>query len=266
MIESESYGSCIATQKVMRSLYQEINRHLSQCRDCQDWYERQTAFEIDLAESLRAGTPTATVWGNIEGSLPSAKRHETSWTLAAAAACLLLVFLGWRFVTPLVDSQMPDDLGGELTRLVSSCHQRLATGDEPLQFASQSDIEVEEFLKHRVAFPVRCPPRQDAGFEVRGGGVCSVGAAPAAYVHGLLESDQVSIFIFPRGRLADFSFEDDILRKQDVAYRRVGNVGMVMAKIDRNLVVVVGPERPEQLERVVRAYGTYPERDPHDAA
>ncbi len=34
---------------------------------------------------------------------------------------------------------------------------------------------------------------------------------------------------------------------------------MVLTKIDRNIVVVIGHGRPEQLEKVVRAYGTYPE-------
>lgn len=243
-------------------LYQDVNRHLARCQACANWYERQTRFESDFSANLRAGTPTPEVWKRIEDSLPVTNTRSTpsARILAAVAACLLVVFFVWRALSP------TDGIDTDLTRLVSACHQRLASGDEQLQFASESDVEVEAYLKRRVSFPVRCPPRLDAGFEVRGGGVCSVGGSPVAYVHGLVGNDKVSIFILPRERLADFVHERDALRQADVIYRRSGTVGMVMAAIDRNLVVVVGQERPEQLERVVRAYGTYPEPHTHDAA
>lgn len=243
-------------------LYQDVNRHLTHCPCCATWYEQQTRFEMGVSAMLRKGTPTPAVWARIEDSLPAAKGRfiPLARILGGLAACLLLAVAISQFIST------TDSAGTDLTRLVSACHERLTTGEEPIQFASESDLDVEAYLKRRVSFPVRCPPRQDAGFEVRGGGVCSVGDSPAAYVHGLVGGGKVSVFILPRERLADFAQERDALLTTDVVYRQYGAVGMAMAAIDRNLVVVVGQEPPEQLERVVRAYGTYPESDPQDAA
>lgn len=243
-------------------LYQEINEHLARCEACAGWYERQSRFESALSAKLREGTPAANVWTRIEHSLPAANDRSFSVirVFAAVAACALIALSIWRF------GNTSEEVDSDLTTLVSRYHERLATGDEQLQFVSKSDLAVEEYLKRQVTFPVRCPPRQDAGFEVRGGGICTVGELPAAYVHGLVGSDKVSIFILPRERLAEFGHERDALMSADVVYRRQGNLGVVVAAIHRNLVVVVGQEPPERLERVVRAYGTYPDPESHDAA
>ena len=122
-----------------------------------------------------------------------------------------------------------------------------------------SDREVEQYLKQRVSFPVRCPPREDAGFAVSGGGVCTIAGNSAAYVVGQVESQDVSIFILPAERLAQFVLERDALSQEVIYHCREGNYDMVLASIDRNVVVVVGTGTRDQLERVVRAYGTYPE-------
>lgn len=243
-------------------LYQDVNRHLKHCPSCATWYEKQTQFETGISAILRSETPTPALWARIEGSLPNTKGRFLTLgrVVGGLAACLLLAIAISRFF------DAADSDGADLTRLVSACHQRLTTGEEQVQFASESDLDVEAYLKCQVSFPVRCPPRQDAGFEVRGGGVCSVGDSPAAYVYGLVGGGKVSVFILPRERLTDFAQERDALLTTDVVYRQTGAIGMAMAAIDRNLVVVVGQESPEQLERVVRAYGTYPESESHDAA
>jgi hypothetical protein len=59
--------------------------------------------------------------------------------------------------------------------------------------------------------------------------------------------------------LAQFVHEREVLAKEDVHHCREGGYDMVLAKIDRNIVVVIGHGGPEQLENVVKAYGTYPE-------
>jgi len=149
---------------------------------------------------------------------------------------------------------------------MSEHHERLAGGSESPQFESESDLAVEAYLRNRVTFPVRCPPRQDAGFAVRGGGVFKLGDAPAAYVHGLVDAERVSVFILPRERLALFGLEPDSLKGLRVVHRRIGTLDVILAAIDQNLVVVVGRQTLDRLERVVRAYGTYPETHSHDAA
>ncbi|MBA3484189.1 MAG: hypothetical protein H0T51_20480 [Pirellulales bacterium] len=146
-----------------------------------------------------------------------------------------------------------------LSALTAAAHEQFTNGSERIEFASVSDVEVEAYLKKRVAFPVRCPPRKDAGFVVRGGGVCRIAGAATAYVVGEVDGGDVSIFILPEERLSQFTHERDALRRETVHHCREGAYEMVLARIDRNVLVVIGHGEPDRLERVVRAYGTYPE-------
>lgn len=81
----------------------------------------------------------------------------------------------------------------------------------------------------------------------------------AAYVVGQVENEEVSIFILPAGRLAQFAHEREALNRESIHHCREGKYEMVLARVDRNVVVVIGRATPMQLEQVVRAYGTYPE-------
>ncbi len=244
-------------------LYLQVNEHLTGCPECTRWFDRQQSFEVDLAEKLREGTRNEELWAGIEAQLPAtprliSRRSTLILPLLGVAAAILVLVAAWQY--------MPAAEGNsELAERVSGCHERLVAGQEQLQFASRSDLEVEAYLKKRVAFPVRCPPRQDAGFEVRGGGVCSVGNSPVAYVHGLVGMNKVSVFILPLERLGEFSRDRDALQRAEIVHSRHGELETVLSAIDRNIVVVVGQESPKRLERVVRAYGTYPHTLPHDA-
>jgi hypothetical protein len=88
----------------------------------------------------------------------------------------------------------------------------------------------------------------------------------AAYVVGNVDGQDVSVFILPEERLAHFEHERNVLGREAVHHCREGAYEMVLAKIDRNIVVVIGQGSPDKLERVVRAYGTYPEAPAGDAA
>jgi anti-sigma factor RsiW len=244
-------------------LYLQINEHLAACQGCAKWFFQQAQFEDAVTARLAAAEPTAELWQRILSETrvarPAAARGWSFFSpfLALAASLLLVVGL-WQFAP-----QRPPEHLSELTAVV---HQQLAGESEPLEFNSRSDAAVEAYLKQRVSFPVRCPPRKDAGFEVRGGGVCTIAGDPAAYVVGRVENKDVSIFILPAERLAQFVHERDVLAREAVHHCREGNYKMVLAKVDRNIVVVIGQGSPEQLERVVRAYGSYPEAPAADAA
>lgn len=246
-------------------LYLEINEHLARCAACGEWFERQQSFEASLLARLRGDSRSDDMWTRLEGQVCKATpKTSQNWSsllrYIAFAASIVLIGVLWRFV----GNSHP--WASDLTRLVSACHERLAGGSDPLQFESESDLAVEAYLKNRVSFPVRCPPRQDAGFAVRGGGVCTLGDAPAAYVHGLVDAEKVSVFILPHERIAEFGLDRDALQHSRVVHQRVGEVEVVFAAVDQNIVVVVGQQSPTRLERVVRAYGTYPETQAHDAA
>jgi hypothetical protein len=244
-------------------LYLQINEHLAECPICAKWFFQQGQFEDLITGKLSAGEATAHLWDRVlsETGLvrPVAARGWMFFSPFVALAASLLIVLGawWMPAAP-----EPEHLAA----LTAAVHRGFAEQHTRIDFSSPSDQEVEQYLKTRVSFPVRCPPRQDAGFAVRGGGVCTIAGDSAAYVIGEVENQNVSIFVLPVERLAQFAHERDVLSREAVHHCQEGGYDMVLAKIDRNIVVVIGKGSPEQLERVVRAYGTYPETPPPNAA
>jgi anti-sigma factor RsiW len=244
-------------------LYLEINEHLAECQSCAKWFFQQQQFEVLVTTRLSASEPTAGLWERVLSETgivrPAAAR---SWTFfgscIALAASLLLALTFWQM--------SPGESSVHLTALTAVVHRDFVEENKDVEFISVSDQEVEQYLKHRVPFSVRCPPREDAGFEVRGGGICAIAGDPTAYVVGRVEGQEVSIFILPEERLDRFAHERDTLDREKIHHCREGELEMVLAKIDRNVVVVIGKAAPQQLEQVVRAYGTYPETQTDNAA
>jgi len=240
-------------------LYLQVNEHLAACQGCAQWFFQQAQFEDAMTAKLAAVEPTVELWQRVLSETgvarPAAARAWSFFGPFLALAAVVLLAVGvWQFAL-----RRPPE---HLSALAAMVHQQLIDESERIEFNSRSDIDVEEYLKQRVSFPVRCPPRKDAGFEVRGGGVCTMAGDSAAYVIGRVEDRDVSIFILPAERLAQFAHERDVLSREAVHHCREGEYDMVLAKIDRNIVVVIGRSSPERLERVVHAYGTYP----HDPA
>lgn len=245
-------------------LYLDVNDHLATCSDCAKWFFQQQQFETLLTEKLSAAEPSGELWDRVltEAGVvrPAAARHWVFFSSCLAVAATLLVAVAcWQAV-------VPDDHPRHLSALAAEVHQTFAGEQQRIEFTSASDREVEHYLKQRVPFAVRCPPREDAGFQVRGGGTCALAGDPAAYVVGTVEGQDVSIFILPEERLAQFAHEREVLRRERIHHCREGAYDMVLARIDRNVVLVVGQGSPAQLERVVRAYGTYPEEPGGGAA
>jgi anti-sigma factor RsiW len=236
-------------------LYLAVNEHLAACLLCSEWYTQQSSLEDAIEAKLVAPQPTADLWDRVlqHAGLaePVATRGWSFLGTALAVAATLLVSVGVWLVWPTAHPE-------HLSQFAADVHRQLTSGAAAIEFTSGSDEAVEAYLKNRVAFPVRCPPRKDAGFTVRGGGVCEIAGKPAAYVVGQVGGGAVSVFILPEEALAGFAHERDALRRDQFHHCREKECDMVLAKIDRNIVLVIGQGRPEQLEKVVRAYGTYP--------
>lgn len=236
-------------------LHFRIGEHLAGCPDCAAWFERQSRLESLLASQLGPQPPTPELWDRVltgSGLRKPALARRWLWLsgVAACAAALLVLLGGW-----LLGGRAP---AADLARLSAERHERLAKGEE-VQFRSQSDREVEGYLRQQVSFPVRCPPRKDAGFAVQGAGVCTLGEQSAAYLAGNVDQAPVSIFVLPRDSLTAFPRQRDALRREDRHRCREGELAMVMAVIDRNVVLVIGQADAGRLDRVLRAYGTYPD-------
>lgn len=239
------------------ALHFQVNEHLAVCPDCAQWFAQQSRLEHLLAEKLKAGPPTPDLWDRVLTSaglkrpVPSRRLFLLASVAACAAAAVVLLF--WdKLFSPSVPAQ-------DLARLSADWHERLSQGEEPVQFQSESDLAVEAYLRKRVSFPVRCPPRKDAGFAVRGAGTGELGGQPAAYLAGAIDSTPVSIFILHRDSLERFPHQLRAVRRENPHRCREGDNQMVLRIIDRNAVVAIGRAPPDSLEKVLNAYASYPD-------
>jgi hypothetical protein len=239
------------------ALHLEINEHLAVCPECAQWFGQQSRLEHLLAEKLKATPPTAELWERVLTGAGLRRPAQTRrWVLlvgaaACAVAAALALLWGKLFA--------PAPPGRDLTRLTAEWHERLAGGEESLQFHSDSDLQVEGYLRQRVPFPVRCPPRKDAGFAVRGAGTGELAGHPAAYLSGHVGAAPVSVFILDRHSLDSFPHARQAIRSEQTHRCREGDYRMAMRVIDRNAVVVVGRAPAQSLERVLNAYASYPD-------
>lgn len=233
-----------------------VNEHLGMCPACAQWFSQQSRLESLLAEKLAAQPPTPELWNQVLGRCglkrPTPARRWL-WLVGVAACIAIATALSWYAFRPAVPPE-PD-----LASLSAMWHQRLEAGDETPQFRSRSDLEIEGYLRQRVTFPVRCPPRKDAGFAVQGAGVFRIADQPAAYLAGQVDQAPVSIFVLPKDSLATFPRQRDAVLGGKTHRGKNGPYQVVMAVIDRNAVLVVGQTDTARLDRVLLAYGTYPD-------
>ena len=238
-------------------LHFQISEHLAGCADCAQWFSQQSRLEGLLVDKLRDGPTTPELWNQVltrSGLIHPVPARRWLWFagVAACAAVVVIALLSTWNHSPVQPS--PD-----LAKLSAARHERLVAGEEIPQFESRSDLEVEGYLRKRLSFPVRCPPRKDAGFTVQGAGVCQLAEQPAAYLSGQVGEAPVSIFVLPRESLAAFPHQQAALLKEKTHRCREGQYAMVLGIIDKNAVLVIGQTDPECLEKVLSAYGTYPD-------
>lgn len=235
-----------------------LSRHLSMCLDCEEWFHTQSSFEKKLTARLVERKADPALWAKVyagAGVTPATRPSKAKVVLAGLAIAALVIAMIW------VKSHSWPSRESDLAVAAADWHERLESGQEPFQFTSQSDREVESFLKGRSPFPVRCPPRKDAGFTVRGAGVSQIEGRPAAYLNGTVKDAPVSILVLSRDSLSAFPTQQTALRKHGIMHTPAGPYAVVLREFDQNAIVVVGRIEPGALERVVNAYGSYPDHD-----
>jgi anti-sigma factor RsiW len=236
-----------------------IDEHLEGCPACVAWFGRQERLERTIRDRLASGRATPEMWDRIlarAGVQPRpARRPSRRFVLGgllSAAAILLLALLAGHWARRQERSELAHD--------AATLHGRWLRGELSPELTSNSDAEVDRFLKARVPFRVHCPPRTDVDFTVQGAGVCSVESRQqAAYIVGRVEHSPVSILVLDRTSLATFPHDRARLRRGRRHHVRAGDYRMVSGVVADNVVVVVGAAPDEVLEKLFNAYGTYHE-------
>lgn len=242
-------------------LHFQLNEHLANCSGCAEWFDKQSRLESLIEQRLGSEAVNEPSWqvnwsGVLAGAGVTPATNTRSWMflgstiLALAASLLMLVGL---YGLPGRSDGSPS-----LSQLSAEVHQYVASGGLRPDFESASDIEVDKYLLSKASFPVRCPPRKDSGFAVSGAGLCELSDQPAAYVVGTVDRRPVSIFVLPKESLEIFPRQRAELRRQALAACREGDTEMVLAVVDRNVVLVAGDVERAKLTRVLKSYGTYP--------
>src|SRR5262249_12854473 len=97
-------------------------------------------------------------------------------------------------------------------------------------------------------------------FAVQGAGVCRIkDQQPAAYIVGQVDAARVSILVLDRASLSAFPRESAHLRGGGRHRRRGGPLAKVSGVVRGNARLSRGKARPETLERLLNAYGSYHE-------
>jgi anti-sigma factor RsiW len=235
-----------------------IDEHFEGCSACGAWFARQERLERMIRDRLSVGRATSEMWDRIHtgAGVQAPRRRRRSrrlvlgGSLCTAAVLLLAVVLAGHWNGHPQQSDLAHD--------AAALHGRWLRGELSPELISNSDVDVDRYLKGRVPFRVHCPPRTDVDFAVQGAGVCSAEGRPqAAYIVGRVERSPVSILVLDRISLA--VFPHDRSRLQGGRRHRVqeGDYRLVSGVVADNVVVVVGAVSEEALERLLNAYGTY---------
>jgi anti-sigma factor RsiW len=235
-----------------------IRAHLEECSTCADWFARQQRLEQAVRAQVAGVRESPELWGRVlagSGLCPPVAgrmRWPVLGGMLTAAALLLAVVLGlWH------GEHRPSS---ELAREAAAWHERCLRGEVKPEFVSASDQEVDRYLKSRLPFRVHCPPRTDMNFAVQGAGVCLLkDRQQAAYIVGHVEEATVSILVLDRSSLAAFPRARSELQGGRHHFCREDGYAMVSGVVADNLVVVIGAASPDALEKLLNAYGTYPD-------
>jgi hypothetical protein len=241
-------------------LHLRVTEHLGRCPACAEWFAQQQRLEAAVRDRLASGDRTPALWGRVlsrAGLVPRSRfRRRPLYVgggLVAAAAVILVVILG----RPGGRQPQPPAEIPELARNAAELHQKWVRGEVRPDFASTSELDVDRYFKANAPFKVHCPPRSDVNFAVQGAGMRSLQERhKAGFIVGRVGDTPVSILVLDRQSLS--AFPDDQSRLAGGRHRCLeGGYQMVSAVVADNVVVVIGNTRPETLDELLDAYGSY---------
>jgi hypothetical protein len=232
-------------------LHLRLRGHIGECPACAKWFAERQRLDEAVCTALVAGSPTPELWARVlsKAGIRSAHTRRKRWPVVIGVLSLAAAALVALVIVPLT-RRSPST---ELARNAAEWHQQWTAGNVHPDFLSTSDQEVDRYLKANVSFRVHCPPRTDVDFTVQGAGVCSMkNQRQAAYIVGHVGEVPVSILVLDRRSV-------EATPHQGFHHCREGSYQVAYGVIADNLVLVTGTTSPDILERLLNAYGSYPD-------
>jgi anti-sigma factor RsiW len=239
----------------------EIGDHVAVCPECQDWFSRQSHGEDALVHLLSTGDATPATWEAIEGRVRASARPRPRsvrfrfWRVARALLAMAAALL-----VAVVLRQWPwaPESGTDLSQLAAAEHERYLDGRWKVEVQSESVDDVEQALRPRAGFAVRCPPKGQAGFHLRGGGLCQLGRETGVHIVGDVQTRPVSVIVLPGDALRSFPHMREHLVTEKKPHRcREGRYEMVASLLHGHVVVVLGEISPDVLVEILQGYGSH---------
>ncbi|MHC4402472.1 MAG: hypothetical protein ACYTG0_22635 [Planctomycetota bacterium] len=235
-----------------------IGDHLAACPKCKEWFEHQTRWEDAIRQELSTGQATQSLWERIEDRVretvrPRPRYHylRNGWIRLLLAAAVLITISLLQFVGD-------DGSSSRLSELASVAHERYLDGVWQEVVRSESVEQVERSLRTHTGFAVRCPPQGQAGFRLKGGGVCRFGEETAAHIVGEIGDRPVSVFVLPGRSLEAFPIMRQHLSADGRPHRcRESRCQMVASLLHGHVVLVLGKVDAEVLQQVLVGYGSH---------
>ena len=230
-------------------MHSRLQEHILGCPDCARWFAARCTVEDRINEAISSGEATPQLWervtARVKATQPKRRGRLVPAMLLSAAAVLIVVGVVFRM------REQSD--ANELAEYAAEWHEQWWNENPRPELESSSDIEVDRYLKARVPFRVHCPPRSDVQFSVQGAGVCLMpDRRQAAYIVGKVGDSHVSILVLDGSK-------SDGYPRNELLHREAGACRTASAVIKENIVIVTGDSPPEVLDRLLQAYGTYPE-------
>lgn len=117
----------------------------------------------------------------------------TKWAMPVAAA-ILVTFI-------MLAKQLPLS-GASYAEIATRTHEQHVQGALPLQFRSDSELQLNQWLKVNLQFPMALPgtpelPGQNRPYRLKGARLVDVRGRPAVYISYVSENDPVSLLVTP---------------------------------------------------------------------
>jgi anti-sigma factor RsiW len=199
-----------------------LDAHVRDCPSCSADVLSRVQLKRAIHLAGKRFTPTAEFRKRMQQSIASKPRHRfrLGWTLAAAAAVILVV--GTLTSTYLGNRSGRDQVFSEIADL----HVATLASSSPVDVISTDRHTVKPWFQGRIPFAFNLPELQNSEFSLLGGRMTYLEQTPGAHLIYDVGKHHISVFIFQErslpARLNDSDFQPGKLSFNMETWSRAG--------------------------------------------